>query len=163
MNAEETLCDILKLLDTHKTMDFVLTYIPCFRDCALLIHLLVQAGTLSSSAVNKRRNHRLASCWVYLVSKETKWAGIETQILFFPIRKQKPAYYQCWVLTHNARFCNYTTSCIIYKSLSLLSSFYLHLSTCQLLLSCAPSCSWSPLALCWWSRPAASNHLSPSS
>lgn len=51
--------------------------------------------------------------------KRHKWAGIETQILFLPIRKRRPAFSQWWILTQSARFSNCAVSYIIYDSLSL--------------------------------------------
>lgn len=80
--------------------------------------------------------------------KGHKWAGIETQILFLPIRKRKPAYSQWWILTHSARFSNCTVSYIIYNSLSLV-----------LLDSFMPVYLSAPLQLCTFLLPVSSGTL----
>lgn len=80
--------------------------------------------------------------------KGHKWTGIETQILFLPIRKRKPAYFQWWILTHSARFSNCTVSYIIYNSLRLV-----------LLVSLMPVYLSAPLQLCTFLLPVSSGTL----
>lgn len=65
-----------------------------------------------------------------------KWARIETQILFLPIRKQKPGHSQWWRFWHSAWISDSTVPYIIYSSLSL-----------PLLISFMPLCL-SALQLC---------------
>ena len=78
-------------------------YIPSsslFTDCALTL-----------SAVNKKeiRPYYLRPQAGIILSLPTllathKWTGIETQILFLPIRKRKPGYSHWWILTQCLNF-----------------------------------------------------------
>lgn len=137
-----------------KTMTNIFSLVQCFRNC-IPNSSLFTGTALSASVVNKKteiRPYYLRPQAGIVLSLSTffsahKWAGIETQILFLPIRK--------WRLVtpsggfwHSAWISNCTVSYIIYNSLSL-----------ALLVSCMPLYLSTPLQLCTFLLPVSSGTL----